>query len=472
MQKSNVMEKPVVYLNEMWHNETRLMKLFFYADGVVENSLKALDYVYYSHQYECYYMRWTDGCFEKIRADLNDVANISTKHLHYPSERNQTKQSSVALAHDFSKDVVSSKPQVSMVFTLDKMYIQLPVPFEKKWMALLSQQGGVFETRRQIWLFSRNENKKKILQDYFTNQGCQIIMDEKRDDQIVNRLVRQTYKEDSEIHAFIKAMTLQGACQRTIENYASQIKKLKEYYSGKAVCDISDDEIRDYMFFLRQELKYSPSSQNIVVSAIKRYLLAMTDRDFNPNHIPRPVKRKTLPRVIDKESVAAILKLDLNIKHKCILYLLYSTGMRCGELLNLKVEDVSFDNNVIVVKQGKGEKDRIVLLSEKIKGLLLEYLKEQKPNIYFFEGQKGGKYSATSVQKIVKRAAHRVGIEKKTTPHVLRHSFATHLHDSGIDIRHIQVLLGHTSTKTTEIYTHVSKRDIRKLKSPLDDLDL
>ena len=261
MQKSNVMEKPVVYLNEMWHNETRLMKLFFYADGVVENSLKALDYVYYSHQYECYYMRWTDGCFEKIRADLNDVANISTKHLHYPSERNQTKQSSVALAHDFSKDVVSSKPQVSMVFTLDKMYIQLPVPFEKKWMALLSQQGGVFETRRQIWLFSRNENKKKILQDYFTNQGCQIIMDEKRDDQIVNRLVRQTYKEDSEIHAFIKAMTLQGACQRTIENYASQIKKLKEYYSGKAVCDISDDEIRDYMFFLRQELKYSVTTQ-------------------------------------------------------------------------------------------------------------------------------------------------------------------------------------------------------------------
>jgi len=141
-------------------------------------------------------------------------------------------------------------------------------------------------------------------------------------------------------------------------------------------------------------------------------------------------------------------------------------------LVNLKVEDVNFDDNIIIINQGKGNKSRIVSLSEKLKGLLLRYLRNERPNIYFFEGQHGGKYSTSSVQKVIKGAALKAGIEKRVTPHMLRHSFATHLHDSEMDIRNIQKLLGHTSTKTTEIYTYISKRDISKLKSPLDDLDV
>lgn len=283
---------------------------------------------------------------------------------------------------------------------------------------------------------------------------------------------KNDYRQDSEVFEFIKAMTLQGASKRTISNYASQVKKLKDYYRGKNINEITDSEIRDYMFYLREQLNYSASSQNLVVSAIKRYFETMTDRIFNPKHIPRAPKQKILPKVIDKEDVAKLLKLEMNIKHKCILHLLYSTGMRCEELLNLRVKDISFEKNVIIITKGKGAKGRIVTLSEKIKDLLIQYLRKEKPSDYFLEGQKGGAYSATSVRNIVRNAKNRAGIEERLTPHVFRHSFATHLHDSGMDIRNIQVLLGHQSTKTTQIYTHISKRDIHKLKSPIDDLDI
>jgi site-specific recombinase XerD len=417
-------------------------------------------------------MRWKEENFQKIYSDLDGLAFISKKYLQSSITRNAASQQLIYQPQEQLKEKLLIKPKVSMLLTIDKIYLQLPIPIKQEWLIFLDEIGGMFESRRGIWIFPINEIRKETIRAYFTNQGCQLNMNETRDAQIVARLTRHSYKEDLEIQSFIKAMTLQGACKRTIENYASQINKLKVYYNGKSLCDISDDEIRDYLFFIRQELGYSSSSQNIVVSAIKRYLLAITDRDFNSNYLPRPAKRKTLPKVLEKESIAALLKLDLNLKHKCILYLLYSTGIRCGELLNLRVEDVSFENNLIVVNKGKGEKDRIVFLSEKVKGLLLDYLKLEKPHVYFFEGQNGGKYSATSVQKVVKRAVQKAGINKNVTPHVLRHSFATHLHDSGVDIRNIQVLLGHSSTKTTEIYTYISKRDIRKLKSPLDDLDI
>ena len=175
---------------------------------------------------------------------------------------------------------------------------------------------------------------------------------------------------------------------------------------------------------------------------------------------------------MEKEEIKLLLKLDIYIKHKCILYLLYSTGVRCEELINLRVEDIKLDNNIILINKGKGEKSRIVSLSEKVKKLILVYLQKEKPYIYLFEGQRGGRYSASSVQRVVKNAVLKAGIDKRVTPHMLRHSFATHLHDTGMDIRNIQKLLGHSSTKTTEIYTYISKKDISQLKSPIDDLEV
>ena len=184
--------------------------------------------------------------------------------------------------------------------------------------------------------------------------------------------------------------------------------------------------------------------------------------------IERPRKESKLPTVISKEEVLSIIGSTNNIKHKCIIKLLYSSGLRRSELLNLKLADVDSKRMLIRVQGSKGNKDRHTLLSQTVLEDLRIYFREWKPREYLFEGQRGGRYSAQSVLKIVKEAAIKAKIKQSVTPHVLRHSFATHLLESGVDLRQIQVLLGHGSSKTTEIYTHVATNTFRNIKNPLD----
>ena len=158
-----------------------------------------------------------------------------------------------------------------------------------------------------------------------------------------------------------------------------------------------------------------------------------------------------------------------NVKHRCILMLIYSAGLRRSELIDLKISDIDSERMVVNILGAKGKKDRVTLLSENTLRMLREYYKEYMPKKYLFEGSKGGKYSATSVANILRNAAHKAGITKNATPHMLRHSFATHLLEQGTDLRYIQELLGHNNTKTTEIYTHVSKKAIDKIRNPVDD---
>ena len=170
--------------------------------------------------------------------------------------------------------------------------------------------------------------------------------------------------------------------------------------------------------------------------------------------------------------MAALLNAVDNLKHKCILMLIYSAGLRMGELLALERTDIIPERKQVLVRGGKGGKDRVTLLSEKILTLLNEYLQAYTPRIYLFESPEGGMYSATSVQMVFKRAKKKAGITAPATVHTLRHSFATHLLESGTDLRYIQTLLGHASSKTTEIYTHVSTKALGQIRSPLDNLDL
>ncbi|MCL4170120.1 UNVERIFIED_CONTAM: hypothetical protein GTU68_044633, partial [Idotea baltica] len=160
------------------------------------------------------------------------------------------------------------------------------------------------------------------------------------------------------------------------------------------------------------------------------------------------------------------------IKHRCIVSLLYSSGLRLGELLNLKIIDVDSDRMLIRVVGAKGHKDRYTILSQSLLKDLRTYFLEHRPFEYLFEGPRGKKYGSSSVQNIVKKSSRWAGIHKKVTPHTLRHSFATHLLEDGTDLRYIQSLLGHNSTKTTEIYTHVATNIIKDIKSPLDTLNL
>lgn len=189
--------------------------------------------------------------------------------------------------------------------------------------------------------------------------------------------------------------------------------------------------------------------------------------------VKRPRKDKKLPVVLSKEEVAKIISSVDNIKHRAILMLVYSAGLRVGEVVRLKPEDIDSKRMLIHIKGSKGRKDRYTLLSEKTLEVLRAYWKKYKPEKWLFGGAREGRYlSIRSVQKIFEQACKRAGIRKEITIHGLRHSFATHLLEGGTDLRYIQELLGHKDSKTTEIYTHVSTQSLGKIKSPLDSIDL
>nr|HAD50150.1 integrase [Algoriphagus sp.] len=194
-------------------------------------------------------------------------------------------------------------------------------------------------------------------------------------------------------------------------------------------------------------------------------------RKLEPIEIERPKTPRLLPHVLSKEEVKAILGAHQNIKHRTMLSLIYACGLRRSELLNLKPQDIDSKRGMLRINQGKGKKDRLVPISEKILELLRECYKNEKPKVYLFEGQVAGeKYSEGSLQKVLKSALDKSGIKRPVTLHWLRHSYATHLLESGTDLRYIQELLGHNSSKTTEIYTHVSQRSLQKIQSPFDSL--
>ncbi len=216
---------------------------------------------------------------------------------------------------------------------------------------------------------------------------------------------------------------------------------------------------------------FSASYQNQIVNALKLFFKIIKDSKIEIDKIHRPKREKVLPNVLSKEEVKKILEAHANLKHRTMLSLIYSCGLRCGELIALQPHHIDSKRNIVVLKNSKGKKDRIVPLSPKILELLRDYYRAYKPKIYLFEGQETGTpYSEKSLQSVLKQALQKAGIKKPVTLHWLRHSYATHLLESGTDLRYIQELLGHNSSKTTEIYTHVSTKSIQQIKSPFDDL--
>lgn len=187
--------------------------------------------------------------------------------------------------------------------------------------------------------------------------------------------------------------------------------------------------------------------------------------------IQRPRREKRLPNVLSKEEVKSILEAPTNLKHRAMLSLIYACGLRRSELLNLTLKDVLSDRNLLFIQQSKGKKDRVVPIGNKLIEMLRDYYKAYKPKTWLFEGQiPNSKYSEKSLENVLKQSLVKTKIKKKVSLHWLRHSYATHLLENGTDLRYIQELLGHSSSRTTEIYTHVSTQNLQQIRSPFDDL--
>jgi integrase/recombinase XerD len=273
------------------------------------------------------------------------------------------------------------------------------------------------------------------------------------------------------IEQFKRWMSSKRYSDNTIKTYAEALSTFLKYFNEKPIESINHEDIiafnNDYI--LQHQL--SVSYQNQVVNALKLFYKQVEGTTINVDLIHRPKKPKLLPNVLSKEEIKLILDAHSNIKHKAMLSLIYSCGLRRSELLNLKLGDIDSKRNLVLIRQGKGRKDRIVPLSEKILPMLREYYEIYKPKKWLFENIKGDEpYDERSLSNVLKQALVKAKISKPVSLHWLRHSYATHLLEAGTDLRYIQELLGHKSSKTTEIYTHVSTKSIQQIKSPFDNL--
>ncbi len=257
----------------------------------------------------------------------------------------------------------------------------------------------------------------------------------------------------------------------TIKTYSEALKSFLTFCNTKAIKEINNEDVITYNNDYILKNKFSSSYQNQIVNAIKLFFKIVKETAIEIDKIHRPRREKVLPNVLSKEEIKLILNAHSNMKHKTMLSLIYSCGLRRSELLNLKPTDIDSNRNIVIIRQGKGKKDRIAPLSPKILVMLRAYYIVYKPKIWLFEGQiENEAYDARSLSNVLKQALTKAGITKPVSLHWLRHSYATHLLESGTDLRYIQELLGHSSSKTTEIYTHVSTKSLQQIKSPFDDL--
>jgi len=273
---------------------------------------------------------------------------------------------------------------------------------------------------------------------------------------------------------YMKTLKSSNYSKQTIQHYHSSFLLFQYvlYIQHKTLESVTPVEVNDLVLFISTSNGFSSSSTHIMINAVLFYYRTVLQIPTYKSEIKRPQKEKNLPKVLSKEVIERILNYCENLKHKTILIVLYSAGLRAGEIIDLKVKDIDSKRKVIHIRKGKGFKDRTVMLSDKLAEFLRRYYKEYKPNIYLFEGQYGDKYSQSSMRQILKTASIKAGLKELPTLHHLRHSFATHLLEAGTDLRYIQQLLGHSSSKTTEIYTYVSTKHISQIKSPLDDLSI
>ncbi|MCF2944552.1 tyrosine-type recombinase/integrase [Paenibacillus tarimensis] len=269
-----------------------------------------------------------------------------------------------------------------------------------------------------------------------------------------------------------EALALRGYSFRTVKAYCGHVERflsdreiqgdlLKAGWDGRA--------IQRYSLKLLQ-LKRSHSYVNQAISALKFYGKHVLHGKQSDTAYVRPKREQKLPNVLSLGEVKRVLTAVANVKHQAILYLTYSSGLRVGEVVRLKVQDLDRERRTLRVKQGKGRKDRLTLLSESALEIVERYMRQERPDNWLFTGQTAGSHlTERTVQKVFEQAVRASKIQKKVSVHALRHSFATHLLEGGIDLRYIQELLGHQSSRTTERYTHVSVKDIRRIKSPLDE---
>jgi site-specific recombinase XerD len=347
---------------------------------------------------------------------------------------------------------------------------------------LVRSMGGRYSATHSCWHVAFSEENIKYIREQLVEYGVILLKREqerpearsKKEGRLAHGAAayigRLNDEQKEEIIQFEQYMRVQRYSNNTVKAYLAFVRSFLGFCKNKPSAYIMLSDVHKYNYEVIIKNRYSISYQRQFIGAVKLFFNNVVYCYFNTEELERPVKERKLPVVLSKEEVRQVLVCTRNIKHKAILTTIYGAGLRVGELLNLRIGDVDPNRLQIHVKGGKGKKDRYVKMSKANLLVVQRYLNRFTPYRYLFEGPGRARYSASSVRNILKVACERAGIRKRVTPHTLRHSYATHLLELGVDLRYVQSFLGHKKPETTMIYTHISSEKVSNLVNPLDEL--
>lgn len=344
--------------------------------------------------------------------------------------------------------------------------VKFYIPYDAlEWRKRVKMLNSSFYHKQQkLWSIINTKDLIAELKSIF--QGHYILKEISSKKQLPNKQLNQ--KSLSVLAQLEQTIVLKGYSDHTRKDYKSAMIRFLTFFENRDLEQLTKQEIEGFIYKLKSKYKISDTYQMTIISAVKFYYEHVLGKPREYYNLTRPKKSVTLPNVLSKEEVIRILSAPKNIKHRAILYTVYSAGLRISEIVNLRVIDIHSESGQIFIKGSKGKKDRYTVLSHATLDLLRIYYRQNKPSYWLFEGQDGGQYSKSSIQKMFRRAVTDAKVNPWATVHTLRHSFATHLMQQGTSMRQVQALLGHSSSKTTEIYTHVMNVSNKTVMSPLD----
>lgn len=350
-----------------------------------------------------------------------------------------------------------------------RIKFRLPWELSERRKRLKAIRGCYYHAEERQWSLPHSTNNEIFLREEF---GYTIAVDNQKVDRDEAPALPVVLCEQGQqaLLDLEQKLVLKAYSYNTIKSYKHAFKNYLSFFRNRDLLHISKEEIEGYLYHLITKYKISESSQNIIINAIKAYYEHVLGQPREYYDLQRPKRPLKLPNVLGMEETKRLINAPTNIKHKAILHTIYGCGLRISELINLRIADIHPDEGYVFVKGAKGKKDRRTVLSPKLYELLLRYQSDYQPVYWLFEGQTGGKYSATSIRSIFRRAVQLSNANPWATVHTLRHSFATHLVQQGTNLRYIQVMLGHDSSKTTELYTRVIEVSKDTVRSPLDFL--
>lgn len=344
--------------------------------------------------------------------------------------------------------------------------IKIFIPFERLdfRQEIKRMNSSWWHPNQRLWSVINTQENLIRLKDIFGKDL--VIQDEDAPKPIKKRELNE--KAEAALFELEKVLTLKALSTSTIRTYKSMFTIFLSKFMNQDLEQINKEAIEGFVYQLIKENTISESFQNQFINAVKAYYEYVLGKPREFYEIKRPNKHVSIPNVLSEEEVMKILQYPNNIKHKAILWTIYSAGLRISEVINLRINDIHSKEGYIFVKDSKGKKDRKSILSNELLKVLRQYYREHKPSYWLFEGQSGEQYSCTSIRAVFRRAVNRTNSNPWATVHTLRHSFATHCVMNGINLRHLQNMLGHSSSKTTEIYTKTIEINNKIIQSPLD----